>query len=245
MSVGMPSWRELIEHMLADLQLDAGVMASPEISYQIVAEYYRVKRGGIDQLGDWMKSNWRVDEDQIRTSKLHELIVRLGFPLIYTTNYDSNLEAAFSIHGRPYKKVTRVSDFAAADASATLIVKYHGDFDDMSSLILTETDFFDRLSFEAPLDVRFRSDALTASMLFIGYSMSDINIRLLLHRLWSTWRRAGQENARPRSYIFLHDPSPIQRAILENWGLTVLAGAGCSPEDSLIRLLEELHSLTG
>ena len=42
-----------------------------------------------------MDRTWSVSEERVRGSRLHELIVELDFPLIYTTNYDSNLEVAF------------------------------------------------------------------------------------------------------------------------------------------------------
>jgi hypothetical protein len=36
------------------------------------------------------------------------------------------------------------------------------DFEDDQSLVLIETDYFDRLSFDTPLDVEFRSDAASS-----------------------------------------------------------------------------------
>lgn len=236
----MPSWRSLIEHMLKELELDAAILESPDVTYQTVAEYFKVTRGGLQELGEWMKARWRVSDDEIRSSRLHELIVKLDFPTIYTTNYDANLETAYQVYNRPYSKVTNARDLARAPPDATLIIKYHGDFDDVESLVIAETDYFERLSFEAPLDIRFRSDSLAATMLFIGYSMSDLNIRFLLHRLWSTWHRAGSSDHRPNSYVFMHSPTKVQQSVLEQWGVTVLEGSGDSPESSLLKFLEEL-----
>ena len=65
----------------------------------------------------------------------------------------------------------------------TQIIKFHGDFDDDSSLVLTESSFFIALDFESPLDIKLRSDSLEKSLLFIGYSLSDINIRYMLYKL--------------------------------------------------------------
>jgi hypothetical protein len=241
MSVGMPSWRTLIEHMLQELKLDPSILESRDVTYQTIAEYFKVTRGGLHELGEWMKVRWLVSDEQIRSSRLHELIVSLDFPTIYTTNYDANLEAAYRVYNRPYRKVTNAGDLACASPGLTLIIKYHGDFDDAGSLVIAETDYFERLSFEAPLDIRFRSDSLAATMLFIGYSMSDLNIRFLLHRLWSTWHRAGQTNDRPNSYVFMHRPTEVQRSVLKQWGVTVLEGSGDSPESSLVKFLEELE----
>jgi hypothetical protein len=48
--------------------------------------------------------------------------------------------------------------------------------------------------------------------------MSDMNIRLLLHRLWQTWRDSGCEPSRPLSYVFMPDPSEVDRAVLGSGG---------------------------
>jgi hypothetical protein len=121
------------------------------------------------------------------------------------------------------------------------IVKFHGDFDEDDSLVITETDYFNRLAFDSPLDIKFRSDALGKTVLFVGYSMSDLNIRLLLHNLWRTWRASGYERDRPKSYVFMAQEEPIQKAILDQWGITVLEGEGANPQEALSSFLTRLN----
>lgn len=150
MSVGLPSWRKLIDHLVEDLGIDDGIIAPSDVSYQTLAEFYRLKRGTIGPLRSWMDRNWSVSHEKVRRSEIHRLIVALDFPIIYTTNYDRNLEVAFEVHSRDYVKVANAKDIAKASNGVTQIVKYHGDFDDDSSLILAETDYFDRLSFDSP-----------------------------------------------------------------------------------------------
>src|SRR5699024_9325225 len=129
---------------------------------------------------------------------------------------------AYDIHEKPYAKVANARDIANAGPDVTQIVKFHGDFDDDASLVLTETDYFDRLAFDSPVDVKFRADALGKAVLFIGYSLSDMNIRPLLHRLWQTWNRSGYEDSRPRSFIFMSQRNPVEEAVLARWGITML-----------------------
>lgn len=105
--------------------------------------------------------------------------------------------------------------------------------------MLAETDYFDRLSFASPLDVKFRADALGRTVLFIGYSMSDMNIKLLLHRLWLTWNRSGYERDRPRSFVFMPHPNPVQEAVLGRWGIIVLSEEAATPEEGLASFLSK------
>jgi hypothetical protein len=243
-SVGLPSWETLIKQMAEELGLDGEVAVRRE-RFQTLAEYYQLKHGSIGPLRSWMDRNWSVSREKVKQSELHRLIVLLDFPVIYTTNYDRNLEVAFEIHGRDYVKVSNARDVAQARRDVTQIIKYHGDFDEDSSLVLTETDYLDRLSFDSPLDVRFRSDALGSTILFVGYSLSDMNIRLLLHRLWQTWHRSGYEKDRPPSFVFMASRNPIEEAVLERWGIKALVGENDDPQAALVDFLGNLVAIVG
>jgi hypothetical protein len=241
MSVGLPSWQEFINRMGQELGLGSeNLMGGPGVSHHTLAEYYRIRQGSIGPLRSWMDRNWKVSEDKVRASKLHELIVSLEFPVIYTTNYDRNIEEALRTHGRDYVKIANARDIAKVREGITQVVKFHGDFDDDASLVITETDYFNRLAFESPLDIKLRSDALGKTVLFIGYSMTDLNIRLLLHHLWRTWQESGYQKDRPRSFVFMARPNPIQKAVLEQWGITALSGETQDPEQALTGFLSSL-----
>jgi hypothetical protein len=241
MNVGLPSWQALIDHMAAELGLDPE-RDGRDLGHPILAEYYRLRRGSIGPLRSWMDREWKVSEERVRDSRIHQILVELDFPLIYTTNYDRNLEVAFEVAGKPYHKVANARDLTHDVVQGTQIVKFHGDFDDDSSLVLTESDYFARLNFDSPLDVKFRADAMSRTLLFIGYSMSDLNIRLLLFRIWETWNRSAYERSRPRSFVFLPRAGPAQEAVLGSWGITVLTSRGEDPETALTDFLERLHS---
>jgi len=119
-----------------------------------------------------MEREWQVDDEALKRSKIHQLIVRLQFPLVYTTNYDHLLERAFSLHGQRFNKTITAKDIARADPSLPTIVKFHGDLDDEGSLVVTETDYFRRLAFEEPLDIKLTADA--KSLLAFGIVKSTM-----------------------------------------------------------------------
>lgn len=242
MSVGLPSWSELVDHLARELDLSDDILSSPGCTYQNLAEFYKIRNGSIGPLRSWMDRTWRVSETSVRESQIHGLVIALDFPIIYTTNYDRNLEAAFEAAGREYVKVANARDIAKMRDGVTQIVKFHGDFDDDESLVLTETDYFNRLAFDSPLDIKFRADALGKTVLFIGYSMTDMNIRLLMHKLWRTWRLSGYEKDRPRSFVFMANANPVQEAILAEWGLTIVSNRRAEPEAGLADFLERVQA---
>jgi hypothetical protein len=247
MTVGLPSWNTLVEQIARELQLPPEFMAGPDINYLTLAEFYRIRMGSIGPLRSWMDRSWSIPEDRLKQSRVHELICRLDFPIVYTTNFDRNLETSFQLHGKDFVKVVGAKDVARIRDGVTQIIKFHGDFDDDQSIVVAETDYLDRLSFESPLDIKFRSDSLGKTILFVGYSLKDMNIRFLLHRLWKTWRASGSERDRPPSYVFMLRSDPIEEAVLNQWGIRVLTEQTDDQERALEqflgKLLEAVESL--
>ncbi len=193
--------------------------------------------------GDSITLQIRDDDGQMATlwaSAVHRLIAELDFPIIYTTNFDRNLETSLRLHGRDFVKITNAKDVARAREGVTQLVKFHGDFEDDQSLVIAETDYLERLAFSSPLDIKFRADALGKTILFVGYSLSDLNIRLLLYRLWRTWRESGYEKDRPKSFVFMMRPNPVEEAVLEQWGIRALSEDTEDPESALETFLGKL-----
>lgn len=152
------------------------------------------------------------------------------------------IEKAFDIHKKAYIKITRVEDISRIQKDTTQIIKFHGDFDSDDSIVLTESSYFDRMDFETPLDIKLRSDILGKSLLFIGYSLSDINMRYMLYKLNKIWQ--GNNNSLPpKSYIFMTTPNPIQEKIWESRNIVPIVGENSNPSDSLDEFLGELCDL--
>lgn len=237
MNLGLPSWKALIDKIAEELDYD------PEIyqtfgNNEALAEYYKLKKGKIGPLRSWMDISWHADSIDISTSKIHEYIAKANFPIIYTTNFDRWIEKSLSHYKMPYTKIISVSDLTTVDNNSTQVIKFHGDFDDDSSIVLGETSYFERLEFETPLDIKLRADVLGKSVLFIGYSLDDINLRFLFYKLAKLWKNSSNENSQPKSYIFSPRPNPIQETILEQWGIEVIS----SETENLGYALEEFLS---
>jgi hypothetical protein len=208
--------------------------------YLELAEYYQLKMTSMGSLRSWMDRNWHNDEAKVDSSRIHQAIIDLGCPIIYTTNYDRWLEIAFERRKKPLIKIANVGDFTKIRESTVQLVKLHGDFEDDSSLVLTETSYFERLAFESPLDIKLRSDSIGRTILFIGYSLSDINIRYLLYKLHCLWTKSAFSAARPKSFMFLTRPNPVQEAILEQRGIMPMVSEVEDAATGLGDFLEQL-----
>jgi hypothetical protein len=240
--LGLLGAKELLGVLAAGLGIDTSeFMTMGEL--RELAEYYLLEKGTLNGLRDLLDAD--SSGIDILKSRVHDLLVHLDFPIIYTTNYDRWLERAFEAHGVAYTKVVGVRDLLNIKPFATQIIKFHGDFDDINSLVFTETAYLQRLELEGPLDIKLRADILGKSILFIGSSFTDINLRFLLYKLTKVWNSGQYSQERPRSYFFMAKPNPVQKRILASRGIsTIEAETGdltASLEQFLSALLENVN----
>ncbi len=214
-SLGLPLFDVLTKRLAQEL----GIPEPSNTDFPVLAEYYLLKTAKKRELDDWMRQTWHPGDLSIESSEAHSDIVDLDFPVIYTTNYDSWIERAFASRGKPYRKIVRVADLARTERDETEIIKFHGDLEDPSSIVLTESSFLRRMSLEEPLDIRLRSDSLARPLLFVGYSLTDPNIRYLLYKLRELWSHHSESTRKPMSYIVLVRRDEIQEKILEERGV--------------------------
>lgn len=240
MNLGLPSWSALMEHMAAELGFKADEFLKLA-NFLELAEYYKIQRGSIGPLRSWMDTHFHPEHINIKDSEPHRLIVDLDFPIIYTTNYDRWIEKAYEAYNKPYNKISDIFDLTKSKTDVTEIVKFHGDFDNDDSIVLTETSYFERLALDSALDVKLRADSLGKSFLFIGYSLSDIDIRYLLFKLQKLWGNALEKNIAPRSFIFLAKENPVQKKVLNNRGIETISSDEPDPGKGLIKFLLALR----
>lgn len=238
MNLGLPSWSKLIEHIAEELDYEPKIYRTFGNDLAL-AEYYKIEKGSIGSLRSWMDRNWHSKSIKIEESKVHEYITKATFPIIYTTNYDRWLEYSFELYKKEYIKISTVSDITKIKNNTTQIVKFHGDFDNDESIVLDETSYFERLEFESPLDIKLRADMLGKSILFIGYSLSDINIRFMFYKLSNLWKKNKKVGTQPKSYIFSSKPNPIQEKILEQWGIKMISSEIDDPSIALEDFLKK------
>lgn len=238
-NLGLPNWDALIEHVAEELGYDPKIFSTYG-SPLALADFYKKKKGGLGPLRSWMDREWHKPATDITSSEIHELITKGNFSRIYTTNYDRWLENAHDAFDVAYDKIASVADLVSVTDGRRQIIKFHGDFDADDSIVLDETSYFQRWDFDTPLDIKLRSDVLGSSVLFIGYSLNDPNIRLLFFRLTEMWRRSAHASARPKSYIFTNRPNPVAQEVLSHWGIEMIVSENDDPKQALTDFLRDL-----
>ena len=224
--LGLPSWSKLLDIIAAQLEYDPEVFRLSG-NYLQLAEYYVATKGSIGRLRSEMDRLFDpTDEaisEAIRLSRAHNALVDMKLPLIYTTNYDFIIERAFELRKVPCFTIANIDDIAMAPSDSTHVVKFHGTFDDDASLVMTESSYFERLEFESAIDIKLRADTLGRCLLFIGYSLSDINIRYMIYKLHKLRRKAKLETNRlPIAYLVTFGAGEVQKTLLAKWDVRVV-----------------------
>lgn len=237
-NLGLPNFSELIDQMSRELGYDPDIFKLKG-NYQVLSEYYELEKGTLGQLRSWMDVEWHKDiETQIPKSDVHRLICDLNFPSIYTTNYDRGLELALDYYKKDFCVIKKIHDFREITDNKIQIIKFHGDLTDDSSIVLTESSYFERMNFENPLDIKLRSDMLEKSFLFLGYSLDDSNLRMILYRLNKLWQ--NNPFNKPNSYVFMGNSNEIQEKVLKSRGIETIVSEETDIKEGLIKFLKSL-----
>lgn len=148
---------------------------------------------------------------------------------IFTTNYDELLERTFHIRGRPAHVVTTNYDFSerhAADSQP--IFKIHGtinkDVSDgsRSRIIITQGDYDKTREYREFLFDRLSADMAGASLVIIGYSLSDRDIRDVIDRALSI--QAKLDGSGGEIYLLMYQRDEGRAKLFEARGVRVAFG---------------------
>jgi len=250
-ALGLPDWRDMLaklaEETEGSLPYDQLAKHTGEDFLQIAEYLYLKSDQRIGPLRHVIERGM-PEHANPTVSAAHVELVNLGAPQIYTTNYDDLLESTYRALGLPVNVVALGRDVAVAGRETTQVVKYHGDLRHENTLVLTESSYFRRLDFESAMDVKFRADLLGRSVLFMGYSFRDINIRLIWFKLNQMMEDIPTADRR-QSYIVRLEPNPVLEELYEAVGLRtiVLDAPNSRTRSSRLAALasQEISSLGG
>lgn len=118
---------------------------------------------------------------------------------IITTNYDSLLEQSTAANSLLYTTVTRDSDLLS-NASERYIIKMHGDLELPKSIVLKESDYLNYEQEHPLISTFIRALLVNHTFLFLGYTLNDNNLNLIISWINYFRKQLGVEN-RPANFL--------------------------------------------
>lgn len=180
LAAGLPDWGKLLEAPRVELDL-------PEMAdLPLMAEYIeRDPEYGRARLVAHMLTQMSLPADTA-VPPVHASLARLPVEQVWTTNYDSLLERAFS-ERKPSVVVTD-EEIRKLGSSRTAVIKMHGSIDDLSDPttpawaerpVITRGDY-ERYEMRRPRTwALLRAAYMSRTFLFVGFSFKDPNVEIL------------------------------------------------------------------
>lgn len=188
MGAGYPSWKDLLK----DIGDELGVRSDDVYDLTALAQWSIRKSAGKTQV-------LKVIRDEIAPERpipeVLDIIARLPCRNLWTTNYDRLIERSFAGIGRPIDPVSCARDLSIRSrAGATRLFKMHGTVENLNDIVISTDDYelyrVNRGSFLTVLQAHMTS----FSMLFVGLSFSDPNVRHVLAMIRESFSASPPEH---------------------------------------------------
>lgn len=237
-----PSWEELVSQAAQLLGFEDAALARVRGTDLQILEYFKRKNNQeTAKLTNWLGKYMDPPDTALKDAPiLRELAALDKCRFFYTTNFDNFLERAFALHSRSHSVIAFEAEMGIERSCE--IVKFHGDLDHPSQIVLTESDYEKRLKLSTPMDHRLRADLLGRVILFLGYSFRDQNVSYLF-RLFTDqhWEQANSLLG-DRAYIVVSDPSDFEYELFEARRIKVIPISGKDRTGEIAQLLNEMRS---
>ena len=173
----MPSWDILIENIKNKIN------EKDEVDFLKIAQYFYNAVGK----DEYYKTIEAMIPRTFSPSKVHKRIFDINPHIIITTNWDSILECANQKHARFFDIVSNDRELVQS-VFHHKIIKMHGDFSH-KNIVFKESDYLNYENDFPLLSNYIKSVLSTHTVLFIGYSYNDINLKLIIQ-----WLRNNAEH---------------------------------------------------
>ena len=174
MGAGYPSWKKLLREIGEELGVDSDDIAD----LAALAQWHIRRSAGATKIRQIIRNELAI-EHPIPDSL--EIVARLPIRHIWTTNYDRLIERAFSGIGRPLDPISSTRDLALKPRpGAVRLYKMHGTVDRLEDIVISTDDFELFRSKRGAFLPLLQAHLSSLSMLFIGLSFTDPNVRHVL-----------------------------------------------------------------
>lgn len=170
---GLPNWNRLIDEFAEYLEIETKENYSTDETLNIPQIFYN-KFGKIKYY-EILKD---VFDKKLFHHEIHDILKKLDPNHIITTNYDDLIETKLNEDKIEYDVISKEEDLAHSQRNK-MIIKMHGDLKNKN--IVLKKDDYDNYEEKFPLITTYiKSLFTTNTVLFIGYSLNDINVQLIM-----------------------------------------------------------------
>lgn len=200
----LPSWSDLISELKSDLAI------TEELDYLKIAQLHYLEFGE-QKYTQTLKKYFPED---IAPSSVHSLILKINPRVIITTNWDCIIERAIEQEGYLYDTICTDKDLVQS-TSQRKFIKIHGDFKN-HNIVFKEDDYLNYSRNFPLIENYIKSVFSTHTVLFLGYSYNDINLKHVMKWIQS------HSSAVPPMYLVNFRTDKPQESYLRNHGVTTL-----------------------
>lgn len=190
---GFVNWAELLRPIADELGLDV----DKESDLVALAQFHCNDNGN-----NRSQLNQRLIEEFSREAletDNHKILCRLPIRTYWTTNYDKMIETALDRSGKIADvKYTKDHLSTTKPRRDAVVYKMHGDVDHANQAVLTKDDYE---RYHVKMDqylANLKSDLISKTFIFIGFSFTDPNLDYILSRV-----RVAYEGSQRRHYCFI------------------------------------------
>lgn len=155
--------------------------------------------------------------NELMPGQTHRSLCDLYFDIICTTNFDFLIEQTMNEKHIPFSTIVSEKRLPIDTSERTKLIKLHGDFNNPDKMIITEYDYDTFIKKNKILSTFVSNLFITRTLLIIGYSFDDSDIRTL----WQIINSRLGELTTP-AYVVLVDASPLEIARFERRNIKVI-----------------------
>lgn len=192
---GYPNWKDLLKEIGEEL----GVNSSDIQDLAALAQWKITASGDAQEVRKVIKA---AIADPKPIPETLEIVARMPLRHIWTTNYDRLIERAHEAIGRPYDPISASAGLTLASApGAVRIYKMHGSIERLEDIVISTDDYELFRSKRGGFLPLLQAHLTSFSMLFIGLSFSDPNLRHVLSMI-----RESFTDAPPSHFALVRTP---------------------------------------
>lgn len=219
---GYPSWTSLISDFAQGVGIDMNECSFDD--YLKIPQYYYNLRKEKDYY-DVILNKFNIKAEP---NEIHDLIINLNPAHIITTNYDDLIERACNKKGLFFDVVSKDQDLPYS-VNNKMIIKMHGDLNN-KNIVLKEDDYLSYFKNFQLIQNYIKSLISTHVVLFIGYSVSDINVKYIFQ-----WVKDILKNDFQQVYFLEGDDNKkfnqLEFEYYRNRGINILYTSECKGID--------------